>query len=154
MNIDIELAKHGLQQVQNFEDKVGDCLFDSIAYLLNYSLSSKLIRKNSMCYLQECLTIGTPQAFECYQCELKLEFLHDLHHEETTHEITYIQIKSLPTLNGGLWGDFIAIYWISKYLQLPIHIWNKNNCQIMMKVGNENASHMSYYVQTTILNML
>jgi hypothetical protein len=41
MNIDIELTKHGLQQVQNFECKVGDCLFDSIAYLLNYSISSK-----------------------------------------------------------------------------------------------------------------
>jgi hypothetical protein len=41
MNIDIKLTKHSLQQVQNFESKVGDCLFDSIAYLLNYSISSK-----------------------------------------------------------------------------------------------------------------
>ncbi len=52
MNIDIELAKHELQKVQNFEHKVGDCLFDAIAYLLNSSISSKLIQKNSMCYLQ------------------------------------------------------------------------------------------------------
>jgi hypothetical protein len=36
MNIDIELTKHGLQQVQNFEYKVGYCLFNSIAYLLKY----------------------------------------------------------------------------------------------------------------------
>jgi hypothetical protein len=43
MKIDIELAKHGLQQVQNFEYKVRNYLFDSIAYLLNYSISSKLI---------------------------------------------------------------------------------------------------------------
>ncbi len=50
MNINIKLAKHGLQQVQNFEYKIGHCLFDSIAYLLNYSISSKLIQKNSMCY--------------------------------------------------------------------------------------------------------
>jgi hypothetical protein len=100
MNIDIELAKHGLQQVQNFEEKIGDCLFDLIENFLNYSLSSKLIRKNNMCYLQECPTIGTPQTFECYQCELKLEFLHDLHHGEARDEITYIQKKSLPTLNG------------------------------------------------------
>jgi hypothetical protein len=70
MNIDIELAKHKLQQVQIFEYKVGDCLFDATAYLLNYSTSLKLIQKNSMCYLQECLTIGTPQALECCQCEL------------------------------------------------------------------------------------
>jgi hypothetical protein len=45
MNIDIELTKHGLQQVKKCEYKVGDCLFDSIAYLLNYSISSKLIQK-------------------------------------------------------------------------------------------------------------
>jgi len=51
MNIDIELAKHGLQQVQNFEYKIGDYLFDSITYLLNYSISSQLIQKNNMCYL-------------------------------------------------------------------------------------------------------
>ncbi len=31
--------------------KVGDCLFDSIAYLLNYSIILELIWKNSMCYL-------------------------------------------------------------------------------------------------------
>jgi len=49
---------------------------------------------------------------------------------------------SLLALNGGLWGDFITIYWISKYLQFPIHIWNKNNCQIMMNVGNENVNHV------------
>jgi hypothetical protein len=42
MKIDIELAKHGLQQVQNL-DYIRDCLFDSIAYLLNYSMSLKLI---------------------------------------------------------------------------------------------------------------
>jgi hypothetical protein len=70
MNIDIKLTKHGLQQVQNFEYKVGHCLFDSIAYLLNYSISLKLIWKNSTCYLQECLIVGMPQALECCQCEL------------------------------------------------------------------------------------
>jgi len=70
MNIDIELAKHGLQQVQNFEYKVGYFLLYSIANLLNYSISSELIQKNRMCYLQECLTISMFQALECCQCEL------------------------------------------------------------------------------------
>jgi hypothetical protein len=36
--------------------------------------------------------------------------LHDLHHGEATNEITHIQKMSWPTLNGGLWGDFIVIY--------------------------------------------
>jgi hypothetical protein len=110
MNIDIELAKHGLQQVQNFEYKVGDYLFDSIDYLLKYPISLELIRKNSMCYLQECPTIGMLQALECCQCELNSKFLHDLHHGKATYENIYIQKMSLPALNGGLWGDFSAIY--------------------------------------------
>jgi len=29
--------------------------------------------------------------------------------------------------NGGLWGDFIVLFWILKYLQHPSHVWNKNN---------------------------
>ncbi len=63
-----------------------------------------------MCYSQECLTIGMSQALECHQCELNLEFLHHLHHGKAMDEITYIQKMSLLALNGGLWGNFIAIY--------------------------------------------
>ncbi len=48
---------------------------------------------------------------------------------------------SLLALNGGLWGNFTTIYWISKYLQHLIHIWNKNSYWIMVKVGNENGNH-------------
>jgi hypothetical protein len=42
--------------------------------------------------------------------KIKSKFLHDLHHGEATNEVIYIQKRSLPTLNGGLWGDFIMIY--------------------------------------------
>jgi len=94
MNIDIELAKHGLQQVQNFEYKVGDCLFDSITYLLKYSINSKLIQKNNTCYLQECPIIGMPQALECCQRELNPNFLPNLHHGKATYINTYIQKMS------------------------------------------------------------
>jgi hypothetical protein len=45
MNVDIELAKDGFQQVQNFEYKVWDYLFDLTTYLLNYSISSELSEK-------------------------------------------------------------------------------------------------------------
>jgi hypothetical protein len=40
-------------------------------------------------------------------------------------EVIYIQKMSLLTLNGGLWGNFTAIYWILEYLQHLIHIWTK-----------------------------
>jgi hypothetical protein len=63
-----------------------------------------------MCYFKEYLTIGTPKALGCYQIKLNPNFLHDLHHGETTTKATYIQKRSLPTLNGRLWGDFIMIY--------------------------------------------
>jgi hypothetical protein len=69
---------------------MGDYLFDSITYLLNYSISSKLFQKYNMCYLQECLTIGMPQALECRQHELNPKNLHDLHHGEATDEVTYV----------------------------------------------------------------
>jgi hypothetical protein len=63
-----------------------------------------------MCYLYECVAIVRPQALECCQHELNLEFLHDLHHGITIDEVTYIQKMSLLALNGGLWGDFTTIY--------------------------------------------
>jgi hypothetical protein len=36
---------------------------------------------------------------------------------------------------GGLWGDFIVIFWIIKYLQKPIYIWNKILKHIMSWCG-------------------
>jgi hypothetical protein len=88
----------------------------------------------------KCLTIGTPWALECRQ--LNRNFLHDLHHGDVMDEIIYIQKMSLLALNGGLWGNFTVIYWILEYLQRLIHIWNKNSCWIMVKLGTENASHV------------
>ncbi len=29
--------------------------------------------------------------------------------------------------SGGLWGDFTTMYWISRYLEYPINVWNRNN---------------------------
>jgi hypothetical protein len=80
-----------------------------------------------MCFLQKCLTIGTLQALECHQHELNPKCLYDLHCEEAMDEVIYIYKMSLPALNGGLLGDYTMIYWISKKLQHPIHIWNNNN---------------------------
>jgi hypothetical protein len=53
---------------------------------------------------------------------------------------------SIPIANGGLWGDFIAMFWISKYLQHSIHVWNKSNGKIMSKlVGNEYIKYTRSY---------
>jgi hypothetical protein len=66
--------------------------------------------------------------------------LHDLHHEKTNDEKHYIKKMFISTLDGGLWGDFIVIYWIFEYLHHSIHVWNKNNDQIMVQIQQENTS--------------
>jgi len=57
-----------------------------------------------------------------------------LRHGQVNDEKHYIQQMSKFGIEGGLWGDFIAKYWASKYSQCSIHVWNKNNGQKMMKV--------------------
>jgi hypothetical protein len=151
MDIDIQLSNVGLHQVIIFKYNIGDCLFDVITYLLNYSKTSIIIQIGSMMHLQNCLTIGTREALLCQRCELNKDFLHDLHHGKVFNEIMYIQKMSLIASNGGLWGDFTTIYWISQYLQQPIYVWNRNNGQIMVKVG-DNMNGM--YMEMIILNLL
>jgi hypothetical protein len=43
--------------------------------------------------LQQCLTLKTPETLERHTHELSYEFLHDLHHEQSTNE------KNLYTKN-------------------------------------------------------
>ncbi len=53
--------------------------------------------------------------------------------KETTNTHTFFKM-SLSALNGGLWGDFTDVYWISHYLKCAIHVWNKSNDHIMVKI--------------------
>jgi hypothetical protein len=119
---------------------VGDCFFDVISCLLKYLVTSLTIRQNCMVYLQECIVLGTPKASNCCKLELNVEFFHDLHHEQVMNEQNYIKKMSILITNCGLWGDFTTLFWISKYLQCPIHVWGRNSGQITSKVGNEYNS--------------
>ncbi len=73
---------------------------------------------------------------ECCKKNLTFDFLDDLHGGEINDETSYIQKMLMLECNGGLWGHFITILFISQYLQCSIHIWNEIIGQIMMKVGN------------------
>jgi hypothetical protein len=53
MDINIELEKVGLKRIINFQYNVSDCLFNAIAYLLKYSISSKMRGQNNISYLKE-----------------------------------------------------------------------------------------------------
>jgi hypothetical protein len=48
-----------LHLISSYSYDVGNCLFDSIFYLLEYSLTSLQIRQNNMQYLKECLASTT-----------------------------------------------------------------------------------------------
>jgi hypothetical protein len=112
-NIHIKLAKFGLKIIVNCFYNLGDCLFNAIAYSLKYIETSKSIRKNNMLYLKICLNIGTPEVIECCRRELTFEFLFDLHGGQTNAEDSYITKTSMSTCDGGLWGYFTTIFWLS-----------------------------------------
>jgi hypothetical protein len=99
-------------QVTNFHYAIRDCHFDAT--------NLEKLYKNSMVHLQQCLTLETPKTLERHTHE----FLHDLHHEQSTNEQTYVPKMSKFATNGGLWGDFTLVYWISRYLEHPTHVWN------------------------------
>jgi len=48
-----------------------------------------------------------------------------------TNEHQYVTKMTLSVSMGGLWGDFIIIFLIIKYIQRPIYIWNKVSKHIM-----------------------
>jgi hypothetical protein len=48
-----------------------------------------------------------------------------------TNEHQYVTKMTLCDSMGGLWGDFTAMFWIAKYLQKLIYIWNKVSKRIM-----------------------
>jgi hypothetical protein len=58
---------------------------------------------------------------EYHRKELNFIFLHDLHSGEVNDEAWYIQMMSMSTFDGRLWGDFIAIFWIW------VKKWTKKN---------------------------
>jgi hypothetical protein len=80
------------------------------------------------------LRLGTPKALKCRRSKLNFEFLHDLHHGNANEEETYIKKMSISTIHGGLWGDFTTIFWIFECLHCLIHVWNKRNGWIMVKI--------------------
>ena len=134
--IDRKLLECNLKHNTNYTYIVGDCLFDSIAYLLQYAISSTALRFNSMHHLSHCLKINKPKARQTCDQELNAEWLFDLH-KGISNEYQYMQKMALSAVHGGLWGDFIAIKWIFDYLQRPIYIWHINSARVISMFGSE-----------------
>ncbi len=75
----------------------------------------------------------TPLAM-CYrQSKLNRKLLHDLHNDQVSTERTYLNKMSQNAIDGGLWGNFITIFWILQCLQKSIYVCYKISVRIMMK---------------------
>jgi hypothetical protein len=61
--------------------------------------------------------------------------LFDLHQGMVINKHQYVTKMALSASMGGLKGDFTIIFWIAKYLQRPIYIWNKISKNIMSQCG-------------------
>jgi hypothetical protein len=62
-------------------------------------------------------------------------FLHDVC-QQANDEETYIHKMSI--IDGKIVCDFTILHWILEYMSHSIHICNKNNNWILLKVRNEN----------------
>lgn len=56
------------------------------------------------------------------------------------NEYQYMQKMAISATQGGLWGDFTAIKWMSDYLQRPIYVWSNESGMIMAREGCEFQS--------------
>jgi hypothetical protein len=90
MDMDIQLSNVGLHWIIIFKYNAGDCLFNVITYLLNYSKTSITNWIGLMMHLQDCLIIRMLEALLCWRHELNKYFLHDLHHGQAYNKIMYI----------------------------------------------------------------
>jgi hypothetical protein len=66
-----------------------------------------------------------------------------------TNEHQYVTKMALSASMGGLWGDFIAIFWIAKYLRKPIYICNKISKRIMSRCGMDFQSILFYIMYSS-----
>jgi hypothetical protein len=70
--------------VINYVYKVGDYLFDSITFMLQFLGSFNSLCVNIVIHLKYCLQMQTPLAMWCRQLELYPKFLHDSHNGQAS----------------------------------------------------------------------
>lgn len=73
-----------LMCVINYVYKVGDYLFDSIAFMLQFLESSNSLCVNIVIHLKYFFQMQTPLTMWCKQLEVYPKFLHDLHNGQAS----------------------------------------------------------------------
>ena len=142
IEIDVVIYTYHLQRVQKYYYILGDCLFDSIAYLLHYSQTSIQLR-------QQCtnhFSISIQNISHSLQETLSIHFSPTFLFEDLKiiSIQVYIQKMSISANDEGLWGDNIAIYFLVFYMDKPIYIWSKKNMMICLSIGEEFISSQSF----------
>jgi hypothetical protein len=77
-------------------------------------------------------------------------FLFDLHEGIIGNAHEYVTTMAQSVSMGGLWGDFIVIFWIAKYLQRSFYIFLKMPKHIIFQCGMDFQfvpSHIAYEFQ-------
>ena len=69
-DIDKSLEEHGLSKFRDFKYNVGDCLFDSFAFLLKFQLTSTKICKGVIDFFISCLRNFDQEAIDSFNLEL------------------------------------------------------------------------------------
>jgi hypothetical protein len=72
--------------------------------------------QNNMAHLNQCLLLNIEKAQQYCIKKLNPSFWFDFHQSMVTNEHQYVTKMTLSASMGGLWGDFIIIFWIAKYL--------------------------------------
>jgi hypothetical protein len=128
------LHSYGFHLVSTYKYDIGNCLFYFMSYLWNNHLSFLELRQNNMAHLNWCLLLNVWKAQQCRIQKLNPFFLFDLHQFMVTNEHQHVKM-ALNASMGGLWRDFITIFWIIEYLQRLIYIGIKYQNTLCLNVA-------------------
>ncbi len=124
MNIDLVLHGHHFQWIQKYPFVHGDCLFDSLTFLLHYSQTSLQLQTQCVTHFAQSFQQPIdPQIQKLINIHFNVSLLYEDHGINSLE--TYIQKMSISANFGGLWGDNHAIFCLANYLHRPIHVWSK-----------------------------
>ena len=116
ISIDASLDRVHCFQINSFNFKVGDCLFDTIHFLLHGQYTPNELRNGLLNHFLHSLHNGSVEAIHYSQHELHPSILYDLHNiYDKKIYFRRMRISSIEVNKhgeGGLWGDIFYIWWL------------------------------------------
>jgi hypothetical protein len=135
MAIDNASRNVGLQRIVNYPYIGGDCLFDSISYLLHDIVYIITLWKGSVECLWQALVTNDYRVEHYLRSSLSPDFLMDFHGVNFVEN--YLNRMECGASNGGLWADFTIFFWLSKFIKCRIEAWLTKTCRPYMNVRHK-----------------